>query len=202
MKRSLGMLFLCIAAAACNSTSAISGDPKPVSAAPDAVGAAQQGTVVKLGKLSAPAPASWKEEAPSNKLRTHQFALPKAKGDAEDAELAIFFFGEGSGGSVDENVKRWKGAFAAPEGKTIDEVSKLEKFKVGAANVTYLDVSGTYLSKNPGDPKAKTQKKTNFRSYGVIVEVDGGPFFLTLTGPAATVEQHKKGFDEWLKSLK
>ena len=37
---------------------------------------------------------------------------------------------------------------------------------------------------------------------GVIFESPGGPYFMTLIGPARTVEQHKKGFDEWLKNFK
>jgi hypothetical protein len=36
----------------------------------------------------------------------------------------------------------------------------------------------------------------------VIFESSNGPFYITLTGPARTVEQHKKGFDEWIKGFK
>ena len=135
-------------------------------------------------------------------MRTYQFKAPKADGDAEDGELIIFFF-EGGAGSAADNIKRWQGMFVPPAGKTIDDVSKVEKFKVGNANVTYLDVAGTFLSKNPPfDPKAKTEKKTDYRRFGVIFDVGGNQYFLTMTGPARTLEQHKKGFDEWLKNFK
>ena len=158
---------------------------------------------VTLDGLKSEAPASWKMEEPSNKFRAYQFAVPKTKGDADDAELVIFFFGPGGGGSVNDNLKRWKGMFQAPEGKSIDDVAKVEKMKVGAVDVTYLDVQGTYLSKFPPfDPNAKVTKKENYRRIGVIFASENGPYFITLTGPGRTVEAAKKDFDNWLKAFK
>ncbi len=186
MKRFLGALLLCGAVAACN------GD--------EGQGAGKD-NIVKLGGLSSKAPSSWKQEEPILKLRTYQFKLPKAAGDTEDAELVVFYF-DGGGGSADDNIKRWKSMFTAPKGKTIDDVSKVEKFKVGPASVTYVDVAGDYLFKSPGDPKAKGENKTDFRRLGVIFEWPAGPYFITLTGPARTMEQHKKSFDDWLKNFK
>ena len=125
-------------------------------------------------------------------------------GDKEDAELVIFFFGKGSGGSNEDNIKRWKGQFIAPEGKSIDEVTKVENFKLGkAADVAYVDIQGTFKSKFPPfDPNAKEIRKENFRRLGVIFDCDGGPYFITLTGPAKTVEKSKAGFDGWIKAFK
>lgn len=161
-----------------------------------AAGADDTGAVVKLGSLQSAAPASWKQQKPGNRLRAYQFAVG-------DADLAIFFFGEGSGGSADDNIKRWKSQFQPPEGKTIDDVSKVEKFKVGPAELTLLDIHGTFLSKNPPfDPNAKTVRKDNYRRFGVYFACDGGPYFITLTGPAATLERNRKSFDDWLKNFK
>ena len=130
--------------------------------------------------------------------------MPKADGDKEDAELVIFFFGKGSGGSNEDNIKRWKGQFIAPAGKDIDDVTKLDKFKLGkAAECAYVDISGTYKYKNPPfDPNAKEVRKENFRRIGVIFDCDEGPFFITLTGPAKTVQQNKDAFDGWIKAFK
>ena len=163
----------------------------------DSARAGGKGTVVTLGELTSTTPADWKSMPVSSKLRLHTFAVG-------DADLAIFFFGEGSGGDVKSNLKRWKDMFQAPEGKTIDDIAKVETFKVGdKAEVTYLDVTGTFLSKNPPfDPNAKLERKTNYRRFGVIFATKGGPYFITMTGPAKTLDQHKKGFDEWLKNFK
>jgi hypothetical protein len=162
-----------------------------------------KGTEVTLDNLKSRTPADWKMQQPSSKLRAYQFAVPKVGGDKEDAELLIFFFGPGGGGGVAENLKRWQGFFQPPEGKSIDDVSKVEKFNVGNVKVTYLDVQGTYLYKNPPfAPNAKVERKANFRRFGVIFESPNGPYFITLTGPGKTMEQAKKGFDSWLKNFK
>jgi hypothetical protein len=160
----------------------------------------KKGTTVDLGGVKSQTPASWKEEAPSNRMRLIQFVLPKAKGDNKDAELVIF---KDIGGTTKDNVERWKKQFVPPKGKKIDDVAKVNEIKVGDAEVTYLDVSGTYLYKaRPFDPNAKTEEMPNYRMLGVVFETKKGVYHIRLVGPAATVEQYKKGFDEWLKAFK
>lgn len=161
------------------------------------------GTVVELDKLSSKAPASWKSKEATFKTRLHTFIPPRADGDDRDAEIQVIFFGKGSGGGLEENIKRWKGMFKAPEGKSIDDVAKTEKFKVGPAEVTVLDVHGTYLDKFPPfAPNAKTILRENYRRINVYFDTDNGPFFIIFVGPAKTVGQNKKAFDEWLKNFK
>src|SRR5206468_4161602 len=113
------------------------------------------------------------------------------------AQVAIF---EKFGGTVKENVARWKGKFKAPKGKTVDDISKHEDFKVDGVNVTYLDVSGTYQSQMPPDPKVTPFP--NYRMIAVVFDSDDGPYFITLIGPENTVAAAKKGFDSWLKAFK
>jgi hypothetical protein len=164
------------------------------------------GAEVTLDGLKSAAPAAWQREkvpAKLGKLRVAQFRLPKADRDPEDAELVIFFFGRGSGGGTEDNVKRWKGMFDPPKGKTIEEVSKVEKKKVGNVSVVVVDVHGTFKSRfPPNDPNAKVTRKENFRQINVIFDSENGPYFFRLTGPADTIAQHKKGFDDWLKNFK
>src|SRR5258708_7901826 len=108
------------------------------------------GDVVEIGGLKSKIPAGWKGQEPSNKMRMYQMSVPKVEGDEDNAELVVFFFGTGGGGGTEDNIKRWKTQFIAPEGKSIDDVSKLEKYKVGkAADVVCLDISGTYKYKFP-----------------------------------------------------
>ena len=149
------------------------------------------GDTLELGSMKSKTPANWKKQEPSNKLRMAQYLVPKVDADKEDAELVVFFFGKGGGGSNDDNIKRWKGQFIAPEGKTIDEATKVEKFKLGdTTDVIYVDMNGTYKYKNPPfDPNAKEVRKDNFRRIGVIFDSVDGPFFITLTGPAKTMER-------------
>jgi hypothetical protein len=166
----------------------------------------EKGTVVELDGLKSRAPADWKQEEPSEvsrRFRAYQFRIPHAEGDKQDAEVIIFFFGPGGGGTAADNIKRWKGMFEPPEGKTADDVSKVEKSKVGDVELTALDIHGTYLHKaRPFDPSEKPEKRAHYRMTSVVFESKNGPYFIRFVGPAKTVAAHKKGFDEWLKSFK
>jgi hypothetical protein len=154
---------------------------------------------VELGGLKSKPPASWKEVPVSSPMRLKQFALPGKKGEAE---LVIFFFGQGQGGSAQANLDRWKGQFQPPAGKKLEEVSKVTTTKIGAANATTLDISGTYLFKAspmaPGEP----EPRPDHRMLAVVLETPKGNYYLKLVGPAATVEQNKRAFDAWLKAFK
>ncbi len=157
-----------------------------------------KGTEVTLDGMKSTTPATWKMQKPASKLRAYQFQLPRAKGDTQDAELAVFFFGPGGGGSVADNIKRWKGLFQPPKDKSIDDVSRVDTYKFGNVEITYLDIHGTYMFRPPFDPNAKAKPMAGFRRFGVIFESDNGPYFLTVTGPANTLAKHKEDFDAWL----
>lgn len=162
--------------------------------------AADKGTVVDLDGLKSAAPSAWKEEPPSNQMRLAQFKLPKAKGDSFDVELIIF---KNAGGSVRDNVSRWKGQFTPPEGKNIDDVSKVEEIKIAGRDATLLDVHGTYTYKQrPFDPADRGEKRPDYRMLAVQFQGPTNLYHIRLVGPAKTVEQYKQGFDDWLKNFK
>jgi hypothetical protein len=182
MKRMLGLGL--IAMALCSASGATAGD---------------KGTVVEIDGLKSKAPADWKQEKATKPFRVLQFKLPKVDGDPSEAELVVSYLEKGGGGGVDANLDRWKKKFITADGKPVDN-AKVDKFKVGAVAVTYLDISGTFKDGAPG--AAKFEKRPDYRMFGVIFESPNGPYFITLTGPARTLEQQKKGFDEWLKNFK
>jgi hypothetical protein len=157
----------------------------------------KKGTVVKLGDLKSTTPDTWKEEKVAGKLRLQQFTLPKAEGDAHDADVVIFSLG----GGTKANIDRWKAQFDLPEGKKAEDVIKETKMKVGDAEVTYLDIRGTYKTP-PFDPKYAGKKLEKFRLLGVIIETKDAPYQIRCVGPEKTIEQYKKGFDEWVKGFK
>ena len=162
-----------------------------------------RGTLVTIDGLESRTPADWVEEKPTSRLRFKQFRLAPIEDDKDNAEVIIFFFGTGQGGSAEENIKRWKGMFVPPEGKKIDDVAKVQKMKVGDVPVTYLDVHGTYsFTFPPSAPNAKTARRPNYRMLAVVFESKKGPYFIRLVGPADTVARYKKGFEEWIKGFK
>src|SRR5688572_4312851 len=113
-------------------------------------------TPVELGGLKSTPPPSWKETPVSSPMRLKQFAIPGKKGEAE---LVIFFFGQGQGGSSQANLDRWKGQFQPPAGKKPEDISKVTTGKAGPAKTTTLDISGTYMFKanpmGPGEPEPR-----------------------------------------------
>jgi hypothetical protein len=161
--------------------------------------AAEKGTVVDIDGFKATAPAEWKEETPGP-LRFMQFKLPKVKDDKLDGEVVIF---KDLRDTVEGNIKRWKDDFKPPEGKKIDDVTKVEEVKVGDTKMTYVQIEGTFLYKmRPRDPSEKPQPRPDHKRLGLVFEVKGSPIQVRLTGPAATVDHYKKGFEEWFKSFK
>src|SRR5690348_2065135 len=143
------------------------------------------GTLVTLDGLESRAPADWQEEPPTNRTRLKQFRLSPIDDDKDNVEVVIFYFGEGQGGSAADNINRWKGFFVPPEGKKIDDVAKVQKFKVGEVPVTYLDIYGTYSFKFPPfSPSAKTTLRPNYRMLGVVFASKKGPYFIRMLGPA------------------
>ncbi len=153
--------------------------------------------VVKLSKLSAPAPADWKKEKPSNLLRTYQFKLPGAK-DHPEAELTVY--NESLPGAA-KNFPKWKRTFVEPEGKSIDDVAKTAKWEVAGATVDVLDVTGTWKFKERPQDKKETLLD-DWRVIWVIVEEKDETHHIRLSGPAASVEAHAKALEKWVKSLK
>lgn len=157
---------------------------------------------VKLAKLSAPAPTGWKSEKPANLLRKYQFKLPGAK-DHPGAELTVM--GESKPGA-EKNFPGWKASFEAPEGKTVDDISKTAKWDVPGATVNVLDITGTWKFKErPLDKNVKLLD--DWRVIWVIVEEknkDGEieAHHFRLSGPSITVAEHAKAFEGWVKSFK
>lgn len=154
---------------------------------------AGKGTAVDFDGMTSTTPASWVKEAPSNRMRYLQFTLPRAKGDKEDAELVVF---KGLGGSAADNIARWKKQFTPPAGKVTE-------IKVGGSDASRLDIEGTYqFNPAPFNPRSKTVPKESYAMIAIHLEGPKDVYHIRLTGPAKTIEQHKKGFDAWIAGFK
>jgi hypothetical protein len=158
------------------------------------------GTPVTIDGLTSTVPASWKEQPPKP-MRFKQYTVPHAPGDEHDAEVVIFFFGPGQGGDATANLTRWKGMFVPPEGKKIDDVSKVETIKVSGVEVTILDIHGSYKWK-ASMMSPEEELRPNHRMLSVIFASPQGPYFIRFVGPEKTIEKNKKDFDKWLRGFK
>jgi hypothetical protein len=129
-------------------------------------------------------------------MRKATYKVPAAPKDAEDGELAIFYF-RGEGGGVEPNIQRWINQFS--DAKPTD--AKRSQRTVSGMNQTIVEVEGTYAGGGmPGGPPASP--KPQYRLIGAVVETPAGPYFFKLTGPKKTVEAAKASFFALLDSVK
>jgi hypothetical protein len=143
-------------------------------------------------------PAGWRAQ-PERPMRAATYTVAAAPGDREPGECAVFFFGRGQGGSVQDNIDRWRGQILGPDGKPA--VSKIDKQQARGLTITRVDSSGGYTGM--GGPMASSTKAIpGYRLLGAVVEGPGGNnIFVKFTGPAATVAANLKQFEQLLASF-
>ena len=166
------------------------------------IGLAAAATLAANAALKFDPPAGWVSKTPSSTMRVAEYTLPKTGADAEDAAVIVYFFGSGQGGTVQANLDRWMTQMTQPDGRTSKDVSKTTSFKTTSGlAVTLLDISGTYVAEvQPGSPERLN--KPGFRLKAAVVETPGGPYFVRLIGPAATVAKWDAAFLAYLRSAR
>ena len=167
-----------------------------------AIGLATAGALVAVAALKFDPPAGWVSKTPSSTMRVAEFTLPKTGADTEDAAVIVYFFGSGQGGTVQANLDRWMTQMTQPDGRASKDVSKTTSFKTTSGlAVTLLDIPGTYVAEvQPGSPERLN--KPGFRLKAAVVETPGGPYFVRLIGPAATVAKWDAAFMAFLRSAR
>ena len=180
--------------AACSST-----EQTPMTSSSEPTAASSRSGDVSAEGLKFEAPASWVQEAPSSSMRLAQYRLPHADGDAEDAQLVVYYFG-GSGGSVQANVDRWIGQFTDKDGSPVGDSVQVSEREVNGLHLTIVDVSGTYHEAQ-GPMMAQTVTKADYRMLAAVAEGPGGPWFFKLTGPQHTVDEWMESFHSFLEAL-
>ena len=141
-------------------------------------------------------PREWSRVPAASEMRAAQYRIPRASGDAEDGELVLFYFGEGKGGSSEDNLRRWYGQFTEPDGRSPRDVATVTSRTVHGLRVTALDLPGTYV----GGPSGSAPRAA-FRLLAAVVEGKSGPWFFKAVGPSATMAAAKPGFTALLDSL-
>jgi hypothetical protein len=154
---------------------------------------APQGTTVQLERLAFSLPPAWQQVPPSSGMRVAQASIP---GPGGAAEMAVFHFGAGQGGDVEANLQRWINQVVPDAGS----VPQRESFDSGALRITRIDVAGTL--KPGGMGMAPSAAQPHSRLLGAVIEGDGGPWFIKVTGDDATVAPQRDAFVAMLHSAK
>jgi hypothetical protein len=156
------------------------------------------------GELRYKVPEGWQVERPNSNMRVAQYILPKAEGDSADAELVVYYFGQGQGGSAQANIDRWLNQMQQPDGSPSKERAKIETLTVNRMPVTTVDVLGKYSGgmASPGaTPSATPADMSNYRLRAAIIETPKGSYFVKLTGPQKTVSRWDQAYTDYIKSF-
>ena len=145
-------------------------------------------------------PGTWSRVPAASDVRAAQWRIAGAGGDASAAEIVLFYFGKGKGGGVQENLDRWYGQFAQPDGRPSRDAAVVTIRTVNGLKVTAVDLAGTYKA-GPMTDGPLPPPKRGFRILAAAVEGDDGPWFLKAIGPEKTIAAAKPGFDATLASL-
>lgn len=148
----------------------------------------------KAGSFTFEKPASFSlKDIPQGGMRAAQLEYTGKDGKAE---VIFYHFGQGQGGGAQANAERWLKMFQEPKEKIN---SKIEKKKIGATEVTFVEAEGTYMSGMPGGPKTP---QPGSKLTGAILESPEGNVFARMTGPAATVKAADADFRKMIESAK
>jgi len=151
-----------------------------------------------LGPFTLVAPSEWVIKPVTSSMRAASWIL-SAKPN-EEAELVVYYFGDGGAGSVQANLDRWVDQFQQADGKPSKQAAKVETVKYAGQDATVVTVSGRYVAS--AMPGTTAVDKTNQSLIAAIVASPKGPYYFKLVGAKKTVDAHAKRFRTMLSSLK
>ncbi len=131
-------------------------------------------------------------------MRKASYEVPRAAGDTEDGELAVFYFGPGQGGSIDANVDRWVKQFS---GVSASDVKRADREANGLRQHTVEIQRGTFEAGQMALSGSKGPRK-DYALEGALVETPSGTYFFKMTGPSSTVLAARAPFLQLLDSVR
>lgn len=160
------------------------------------IAVSQTRPITVLGYRSA-VPTSWVSRPASSSMRLAEFVIPAADSSA-GAEVVIYFFGKGQGGTVGANLARWKAQFSMPDGSAVYE--SVARDSTGSFPITIAEYRGTY-ARGIGAGDANNAKPGQALIAGVA-ETPRGTLFIQLFGPIDRVGAAKPAFVRFVKGLR
>jgi hypothetical protein len=154
------------------------------------VSKADTGTQVRLKPLTFTAPATWKRTEPRSPLVQAEFALlDHAENLSAAGRLTISVVG----GTVKDNVERWKAQFVG----ALDSC-KQEEIEIGGLRATLVDFAGTFGEGMLGP----VVKRPSYRMIGAIIPIKDELYVVKAVGPRETISAHVGSINSFLGSVK
>ena len=151
---------------------------------------------IKFLGLSSSLPASWVDEKPSSSMRLAQYRVP-GSGSNGDANLVLYYFGQGQGGSADANIARWKSQFTTPDGDAVEP--KSETMEVNGIPIIVVELRGHY-ARGVGMGTVGTATPDQIL-LAAIVESTQGNIHIQLYGPAESVSKHRDAYMAFIRNI-
>jgi hypothetical protein len=152
------------------------------------------GPEVEVGPMRLKAPEGWVRKPRKSEFTRAEFALPGAEGDPADGRLTVTI----AGGTIKDNLERWRGQFG---GKPTKEAQ--EQIQVDGVPVTLVDYTGSYSDQHvPGAPSPTVREGQDSRMLGAVFDLGDRLLFVKALGPAKTMAAHAAGFRQFVTSLK
>ncbi|TAK11353.1 MAG: hypothetical protein EPO35_12515 [Acidobacteria bacterium] len=158
-------------------------------------------TSLSAASIKYTAPAGWVSRTPASTARLAEWNLPKAGADTEDGLVTLYFFGANMGGNAQANIDRWIGQMSQPDGKASKDVAKTSAgMTISGLRISSVDVTGTYVAEvTPGS--AEHYNKSGWRQIAALIETPGGPHFVKVIGPAATIAKWEATVTTFIRSI-
>lgn len=166
------------------------GETTPAAESAPSASAPVHGTSLELEHVTFTAPADWKAKPAASGFVLAEYELPPGEGADESGRLTV----STAGGSVEDNIQRWRDQFGGePQSATQEER------EIGGLKVTVVDFSGEF--KDQRGPFAPATQKPGYRMLAAIIPAGGELHFVKAVGPAATMAKHADAFQAFIGSV-
>lgn len=143
------------------------------------------------------APDDWVRVKPTNSLRRASYRIGGV-GPGGEAQLHVFHFVHGQGGTVKDNMERWKGQFTAVSAGAV----ALETRTVNGLRQHILTVAQGTFDASPAMAPKSVPGVPGQGLAAAIVEAPSGKYIFKMTGPSETVQRAQSAFLSLLGSVK
>lgn len=147
--------------------------------------------------LEAHAPAAWTMVPPATDKRLAQFKIT-APGEGMTAEVIVYYFGKGEGGTAEANIERWQGQFIGTESRPV--APAVNRFQSNGMTVTTAELHGAYARGIGVGPVGVP--KPGQTLLAAVVETPEGNLIIQLHGKAASVNAQKEAFLAFVRSIR
>lgn len=154
------------------------------------------GQTVSLLDYQAMVPASLQAHPSTSSMRLAEYVVPRD--DGTRAEVIVYYFGQGQGGSADANIVRWSHQFTAAEGGPV--TPRITDVDGTAFPTTVAEFEGTY--RRGIGMGADAQPEADQGLIAAVVETPRGNLFLQLFGDRAAVAATREDFLSMVTSIR